>query len=116
MVSEVADTSAIVQVRVTRGTKLINRETYNGGDPSGVHEFSCGAFNDENSRMGRKPGDPKSTDPDALVGQKFTSLKPTGGFITVTIDPGEGDAKASIAFEFYDDLGKKLYRYWTNEK
>ena len=82
---------------------------YHSIDPTGAHEFSCGALNDENSRRGRKPGDKGSTDPDALVNQLFTSPKPTGGFITIAVEPG--DAKASIGFEFYDDLGEQLYRF-----
>lgn len=88
---------------------------YHSIDPCGAHEFSCGALNDENSRMGRKPGDKKSTDPDALVKQLFTSPKPTGGFITIAVKPGKADAKPAIGFEFYDDLGEKLYEYKPNE-
>ncbi|MFK7788880.1 MAG: alkaline phosphatase [Phycisphaeraceae bacterium] len=84
---------------------------YHSIDPTGAQEFSCGALNDENSRMGRKPGDPKSTDPDALVKQLFTSPKRTGGFMTIAVEPGEGKAKAAIRFEFYDDIGELLYSY-----
>lgn len=89
---------------------------YHSIDPSGAHEFSCGALNDENSRMGRKPGDKKSTDPDGLVTQLFTSRKPTGGFITIAVEPGEGDTQASIGFEFYDDLGEKLYEFTPSDE
>jgi alkaline phosphatase/alkaline phosphatase D len=81
---------------------------YHSIDPTGLHEFSCGAFNDENSRMGRKPGDKKGTDPQALVTQRFTSPRPTGGFITVT---SETTPKPRIRFDYYDDLGEKLYGY-----
>ena len=88
---------------------------YHSIDPSGAHEFSCGAFNDENSRKGRKPGDKRSTDPEGLVTQLFTSPKPSGGFMTIAVEPGKGDAKASIRFEFYDDLNEKLY-YFTPGK
>lgn len=84
---------------------------YHSIDPSGANEFSCGAFNDENSRMGRKPGDKGSTDPDALVKQPYTYPKRTGGFITVVVEPGEDDATAAIRFEFYDDLGELLYEH-----
>lgn len=84
---------------------------YHSVDPSGAQEFSCGAFNDENSRLGRKPGDPASTDPDALVTQLFTSPKRTGGFIIVTIDPGDENAKATVRFDYHDDHGKLLYTY-----
>jgi alkaline phosphatase/alkaline phosphatase D len=89
---------------------------YHSIDPCGAHEFSCGALNDENGRMGRKPGDPKSTDPEALVTQLFTSPKPSGGFVTIAVKPGEGDAESSIAFEFFDDLGEQLYRYTPDAK
>lgn len=61
--------------------------------------------------MGRKPGDKGSTDPEALVKQPFTSPKPTGGFLSIAIEPSEGDAEPVIRFEFYDDLGEKLYSY-----
>lgn len=81
---------------------------YHSIDPTGLHEFSCGAFNDENSRMGRKPGDKKSTDPEARVTQRFTSPRPTGGFITVTCETAP---KPRLRFEYYDDLGAKLYGY-----
>jgi hypothetical protein len=39
----------------------------------------------------------------------FTSPKPSGGFVTVAVVPGEDGANASIRFECYDDLGKLLY-------
>lgn len=84
---------------------------YHSIDPTGAHEFSCGAFNDENSRMGRKPGDKGSTDPDGLVTQLFTSPKPTGGFIHITCQPAGDNAAASIRFDYFDDLGEKLYSY-----
>lgn len=89
---------------------------YHSIDPTGSHEFSCGALNDENSRMGRKPGDKGSTDPEGLVTQPFTSPKPSGGFITIAVEPGEGDAKPMIGFEFYDDLGEELYSYTPDKK
>lgn len=84
---------------------------YHSIDPTGATEFSCGAFNDENSRMGRKPGDKGSTDPEALITQPFTSPRPSGGFLTVSITPEQGDEKPLIEFEFFDDLGDELYSY-----
>ena len=89
---------------------------YHSIDPTGAQELSCGALNDENSRIGRKPGDPKSTDPNALVEQLFTSPKPTGGFITIAVEPGEKAVKPAIRFEFYNDQGKQLYSYQPDEK
>jgi len=88
---------------------------YHSIDPSGAHEFSCGAFNDENSRMGRRPGDKGSTDPEGLVKQPWTYSKPTGGFMTVSIKPKQGDEKPLIEFEFFDDLGDELYSYTPQE-
>ena len=46
---------------------------YHSIDPSGIEEFSTGALIDVNSRLGRKPGDPKSTDPE---GPDPTALLP----------------------------------------
>jgi len=89
---------------------------YHSIDPTGAHEFSCGAFNDENSRMGRKPGDKGSTDPEGLVTQPWTYPKKTGGFITVSINPGKDNAKTELSFEFYDDLGERLYRATPGEE
>jgi len=54
----------------------------------GYSEFSCGPFVDANSRIGRNPGDPRSTDPKAdLVIQPYTSRKPSGGFLQVKVEP-----------------------------
>jgi alkaline phosphatase D len=82
---------------------------YHAVHPSGFEEFSCGALVDANARMGRKPADPKSTDPDGKIVQRYTYDKPTGGFLLVEITPGKnGTAKA--AFIFKDENGKELYR------
>ncbi|MGJ8695727.1 MAG: alkaline phosphatase D family protein [Verrucomicrobiaceae bacterium] len=76
---------------------------YHSIHPNGIHEFACGALNDENSRLGRKPGDKKSTDPDALITQSFISPEPSGGFLLLT-------AGKQLTIEFRDDSGKELYR------
>jgi alkaline phosphatase D len=81
---------------------------YHSAHPSGYEEFSCGALNAENSRLGRNPGDPKSTDPDSKVKQFYTDAKPSGGFLEVSVKPG-GNAKARIVFDLNDEAGKKLY-------
>ncbi|WDQ19266.1 alkaline phosphatase D family protein [Rhodopirellula sp. P2] len=75
---------------------------YHSIHPSGVHEFACGALNDENSRKGVPPGSPKGTDPEALVVQPFLSPEPSGGFLSVT-------AGENLLIEFYNDEGKRLY-------
>lgn len=69
---------------------------------SGVEEFACGALNDENSRIGVVPGDPKGTDPNGLVKQPFTSQTPSGGYLVITA----GD---TLTFDLHDDHGKRLY-------
>ena len=72
--------------------------------PSGVEEFGCGALNDENARGGRRPGDPRSTDPDRLIRQPFKYPKATGGFLHL-ISREDG----ALRIEFRDDLGELLY-------
>ncbi|MDB4262254.1 hypothetical protein N9834_02485 [Akkermansiaceae bacterium] len=76
---------------------------YHSIHPRGINEFACGALNDENSRLGREPGDQKSTDPNALIKQPFISPKPSGGFLVLT-------AGKQLIIEFRDDSGKELYR------
>jgi alkaline phosphatase/alkaline phosphatase D len=72
----------------------------------GFEEFSTGALVDANSRMGRYPGDPESNDPDALIEQPFTSPEPTGGFLEVTVTPGDAPA---AAFRWFDERGALTY-------
>ncbi|MBM79017.1 MAG: alkaline phosphatase [Planctomycetaceae bacterium] len=77
---------------------------YHSIDPSGIEEFSSGALVDSNSRLGRNPGDPKSTDPNAKIRQLYTQKKASGGFLKVTVAKDGG-----IRFEFFDENGKNLY-------
>jgi len=83
---------------------------YHSIHPSGFEEFSCGALVDANARLGRIPGDSKSTDPNALITQPYTQKEPSGGFLAVTIDPGSEGQRPNIWFVFYDENGKLLYR------
>ena len=77
---------------------------YHAKHSLGIEEFSCGALVDSNSRLGRKPGDPKSTDPDATIKQLYTQKFSSGGFLRVVITrDGKG------RFEFYDENGERLY-------
>ena len=78
---------------------------YHARHPLGVEEFSCGALVDSNSRLGRKPGDPQSTDPDATIKQFYTQKYRSGGFLRVVIT-----SKGTAQFEFYDEHGQELYR------
>ena len=78
---------------------------YHSVDPMGIEEFSSGALVDANSRLGRSPGDPKSTDPNAEINQLYTQSKASGGFLRVAVDK-----QATARFEFYDENGALLYR------
>ena len=78
---------------------------YHAQDPLGIEEFSCGALVDSNSRLGRKPGDPKSTDPQGMIRQIYTQKYRSGGFLRVVVT-----AAAVARFEFYDEHGTQLYR------
>jgi alkaline phosphatase/alkaline phosphatase D len=84
---------------------------YHSRHTTGFEELSSGALNRENSRMGRAPGDPKSTDPKSEVQQLYTDAKPSGGFLRVAVQPGSGREKARIEFTHFDDLGAKLYQH-----
>ena len=77
---------------------------YHSVDPTGIEEFSSGALVDSNSRRGRNPGDPKSTDPGATIKQLHTQSKASGGFLKVTVRKD-----GSIHFEFFDENGVRLY-------
>jgi len=77
---------------------------YHSIHPTGVEEFSCGALHDENSRLGPKPGDPKSTDPKGLIKQLYSQKEKSGGFLQVAVTP-----ERTAAFSFYDDRGALLY-------
>lgn len=76
---------------------------YHSVHPTGIHEFACGALNDENSRMGVAPGDKVGSDPDARVRQLFTSPQPGGGFLQV-------EAGSGMRMTHYSDDGQQLYR------
>jgi len=84
---------------------------YHAQHPSGFEEFSCGALVDNNSRAGRLAGDPRSTDPDALIKQFYvqgTAAQATGGFLLIKNKIGE---HSTLHFEFYDDEGGLLYEH-----
>jgi alkaline phosphatase/alkaline phosphatase D len=83
---------------------------YHSIHPSGFEEFSCGALIDQNSRIGRSPGDPESTDPEGLIKQTYTQEERSGGFLQVNVQPREEGGVPQIAFEFYDEYGKLLYQ------
>ncbi len=84
---------------------------YHSRHATGFEEFACGALNRENSRLGRAPGDPKSTDPKALVQQLYTDNPASGGFLHVSVTPGRPTQRPQIQFRHHDDTGKVLYTH-----
>lgn len=84
---------------------------YRSIHPTGIEEFSCGALVDANSRLGRKPGDPKSTDPKGLIKRAYAQTVRSGGFLSVTSAPAKGKSPATLAFEFCDERGKLLHKH-----
>jgi alkaline phosphatase D len=84
---------------------------YHSKHPTGYEELTSGALNRENSRLGRAPGDPQSTDPQALVTQFYTDEPASGGFLRVAVEPAAGGKPARIEFTHYDDLGEVRYQY-----
>jgi alkaline phosphatase/alkaline phosphatase D len=83
---------------------------YHAVHPSGVEEFSCGALVDANSRLGRKPGDPKSTDPQGLIKQRYSQNPRSGGFLQVQVTPGNANQQAQMTLRFHDEHGKVLHK------
>lgn len=77
---------------------------YHSVHPTGIEEFSSGALIDANSRLGRKPGDPKSTDPEGLIQQPYTQDPRSGGFLLIESRPG------NLAFTWHDEQGKVLHQ------
>lgn len=77
---------------------------YHAIDPSGIEEFSCGALVDANSRLGRKPGDPASTDPEGLIRQAYSQDPRSGGFLMIEALPGK------LTFTWHDEHGEVLHR------
>ena len=85
---------------------------YHSVDSSGLEEFSCGALVDVNSRLGRKPGDPESTDPDGLIKQPYYQTPKSGGFLMVEVK-AEGESDAKLKVTWHDEHGETLH---TTEK
>ena len=86
---------------------------YHSIHKTGYHEFSSGALDDSSGRVGRVPGDPESTDPNATVTQLYvhdTPQKVSGGFISLDITPRQ-NTQASAKIRFSDENGTELYVY-----
>lgn len=82
---------------------------YHSIHPLGFEEYSCGALVDANSRLGKSPGDPTSTDPEGKVTQLYTQEEGSGGFLKVNIIPEYNGEKPAVKFAFYDEKGVLLY-------
>ncbi len=76
---------------------------YHSIHPSGIHEFACGALNDENARMGVPPGAKNGSDPTGLIRQPYTSPNPSGGFLQIV-------AGQTLEATFFDDHAMQRYR------
>ncbi len=83
---------------------------YHSMHPAGIEEFSCGALVNANSRLGRQPGDPLSTDPAGLVRQLYSQNPRLGGFLEVKLANGNNDA-ATLTLIWHDEHGKVLYEH-----
>ncbi|MEO2029303.1 MAG: alkaline phosphatase D family protein [Fuerstiella sp.] len=79
---------------------------YHSIAPSGFEEFSCGALVDANSRLGRKPGDPKSTDVDATIKQPYYQTPRSGGFLMV-----HSTGTGTLRFVWHNELGVVLHQH-----
>lgn len=82
---------------------------YHSIDSSGLEEFSCGALIDANARLGRKPGDPKSTDPEALIKQPYYQTPRSGGFLMVEVKPTSDNNDAQLTATWHDEHGEVLH-------
>jgi len=84
---------------------------YHSIHPTRIEEFSSGALVDANSRLGRTPGDPQSTDPKALIKQVYAQKVRSGGFLMLEVLPSRGGAPASLSFVYHDERGTVLHRH-----
>lgn len=84
---------------------------YHSIHPTGIEEFSCGALVQANSRLGPRPGDQKSNDPQGLIKQPYWQDEASAGFLKVTTEPARNGNEPTISFDFYDEFGKSLYSH-----
>jgi alkaline phosphatase D len=84
---------------------------YHSIHPTGLEEFSCGALIDANARLGRKPGDPKSTDPDGSIQQPYCQEQASGGFLLIDAAPALDMNQATLTFRFFDERGRLLHEH-----
>jgi alkaline phosphatase D len=84
---------------------------YHSIHPSGYQEFSSGSISYANAQRVIAPGDPKGTDPDALIRQPFASPIKNGGFLQVDVIPAGERSEAGFKVRFYDEWGQLLYTF-----
>ena len=89
---------------------------YHARHPAGIEEFSCGALVDPNSRLGRAPGDPQSTDPDGLSKQLYTQKERSGGFLMIESSPAKANTSSTLSFVFHDEKGEILHKHTKQGK
>lgn len=89
---------------------------YHSIHPTGIEEFSSGALVDANSRPGRQPGDPKSTDPEGKIRQPYSQDKPSGGFLWIECTPQTNNAPAQLHFRFHDEKGNILHQHQKSNR
>jgi len=89
---------------------------YHSISPKGIEEFSSGAICDVNSRLGVKPGTPRSTDPEGKVKQVYTQKERSGGFLLVNSKPGSGAKNPTLTFKFYDEKGVLIHSHTKHSK
>ena len=82
---------------------------YHAVEPGGIEEFSSGALVDANSRLARKPGDPKGTDPEATIVHRHVQDEPSGGFLMVHSRAADCCEPPELEFRFHDENGEVLY-------
>lgn len=83
---------------------------YHTRHPFGFQEFSCGALNRENARVGRKPGSNGSSDPGGRLTQFYTDATPQGGYLDVHLHAA-ANVPTKLEIHLRDDRGKVLYQH-----
>ncbi|WP_339710523.1 alkaline phosphatase D family protein [uncultured Kriegella sp.] len=81
---------------------------YHSIHPAGFEEFGTGTLNGQNSRPGRKPGDPGSTDPLGFIRQPYIQENPIGGFLHIKVAPSENGTGVQLTFDTIDEEGNYL--------
>ena len=89
---------------------------YDSIRPIGFKEFSCGALVDANARLGFKPADPKSSDPNALIARPYTQKRALRRLPRPNRPPTLHRQKPNIRFVFYDGNSALLHQRQKKSK